>query len=196
MTTLYDLSDKDRKRFEKVGVDYDLSACLEYNQQPFDLLDIRRVLAVWEGEHDEEDWRWVIELWTPKQAKKVLAAVEFVDGRSISLSKRIGEEGRFVFLQGGCDYTGWDCQSWASSVFAKTALQAAKHALGDVPVSEENHPANAGFGHMLNLLSGEYGKNFSNVYTSLVDQIRSGKAKTWREQKDDELGTGDLPKIA
>lgn len=83
----WDLSDEQKERLEKIGVDYDLHACIEYNPQAFDLQDIERVVAVFEGKHDEEDWRWVIKV-TPECAKK--------------------NGGRFVFLQGGCDYTGWD----------------------------------------------------------------------------------------
>ena len=71
----------DEERRQK-GIDGDLVACLENNPQPFDLADIKMVLAVWEGMNDEEDWRWVLS----------------VDNH----------EKPFVFLQGGCDYTGWD----------------------------------------------------------------------------------------
>ncbi len=171
---IWNLSDVRRKNLESVGVDYSLSGCLEYNPQSFDILDIEKVLAVWEGENDGDDWRWVIKV-TPECAKK--------------------NGGRFVFLQGGCDYTGWDCQSWASSKFSKTAKQAAKLSLGDVPVDEKNHPMNAGLGHMLNILGGNYSENFTQVYNSLMKQLGSAKKKTWRELKDEELGTSDLPKI-
>ena len=67
--------------YAKRGIDYDLHACLEYNpQETFTVLDIKEVRAVYEGCNDERDWRWVLEL----------------------------HDSRFVFLQGGCDYTGWD----------------------------------------------------------------------------------------
>lgn len=83
---------------EAKGIDYDLCACLEYNPQPFVVEDIEQVLAVYEGENDSEDWRWILQL----------------------------NDGRFVFLKGGCDYTGWDCQSWADSAFAESADLAAQ----------------------------------------------------------------------
>lgn len=145
---------------EAMNVDYDFIACVEYNPQPFNLADVAIVLAVWEGKNDEDDWRWVAKL----------------------------QDGRFVFLQGGCDYTGWDCQSWATSQFAETPEEAAKFALGDLPITEQQTPANAGLGHLIGLLSGDYGRNFTEVYQSLLKQIQEGKQKTWREQKDKELG--------
>ena len=70
----------DQEKYRARGIDYDLSACLEYNSQPFSVDEIQQVVAVWEGQRDESDWRWVLKL-----------------GR-----------GKYTFLQGGCDYTGWD----------------------------------------------------------------------------------------
>ncbi len=69
--------------YAKRGIDYDLFACLEYNPQndaEYWVGDIKEVLAVFQGERDERNWRWVLEL----------------------------HDTRFVFLEGGCDYTGWD----------------------------------------------------------------------------------------
>jgi hypothetical protein len=143
------------------GIDYDLYTCLEYNpQKGFNVEDIKKVLAVWEGENDGDDWRWVLEL----------------------------NDGRYVFLQGGCDYTGWDCQSWATSEYDTDPYKSAERALGDVPISAENQPSNAGLGHMLNILGGSYGKDFENVCASLKIQIDTGKNKTWGEKKDVEFG--------
>ena len=129
---------------EEKGIDYDLDACLRYNPQPFTVEDIEKVLAVWEGENDGDDWRWIIKL-----------------------SKNSGDAngGRFVFLEGGCDYTGWDCQSFAESNFAKTARMAA------------------------NLVSNP------DIRKSLIEQLRKSKNKTWREKMDEELNVKDLPKI-
>lgn len=154
----------DRKALEARGIDYDLVSCLKYNPQDFSLLDIERVLAVWEGENDGEDWRWVLRL----------------------------HDGRFVFLQGGCDYTGWDCQSWASHVITDSAESAAQKALGEVPVSEKTHPANAGMGHILNILSGEYNNRNEEVYAALMNQLRDGKDTTWRERMDNEMLDGGV----
>ena len=159
---------------EKKGIDYDLIACLEYNPQPFTVEEIDKVLAVFEGEHDGDDWRWVIKL--NKEGKK---------------SHGVG----FVFLQGGCDYTGWDCQSWAKSEFAKTALLACKVAYTAPEGSTYNEAVTGmGLGRMLNAMSGEYMHNTNLVYDTLVEQIRKGKDKTWRESKEDEF-KNELPKV-
>lgn len=82
------------------NIDYDLGAALEYNPQPFTVGDIKMVHAVVEGEHDERDWYWIIEL----------------------------RDGRYVYLTGGCDFTGWDCQSSATSTFHTTVSGAAQDA--------------------------------------------------------------------
>lgn len=121
-------------------LDYDLRACLEYNPQgTFAEADIAEVLAVYEGENDERDWRWVLRL----------------------------HDGRFVFLQGGCDYTGWDCQSSADHRFAESAEAAAYCALND--------PA-------------DYHSEVPAVYASLIEQLSNGKAETWRERTDRDMG--------
>jgi hypothetical protein len=66
------------------GIDYDLEACLKYNQTSFSAQQIKRVLAVYEGERDRTPWHWIIQT--------------------------IGD--RMIYLSAGCDYTGWDCISW------------------------------------------------------------------------------------
>jgi hypothetical protein len=80
MTYYYD----NESEYNARGIDYDLCDCLNYNEQPFTIENIECVLAVHEGENDGDDWRWIIELKEP------------VNGN------------QFAFLQGGCDYTGWD----------------------------------------------------------------------------------------
>lgn len=72
-----------------IGLDGDLQSCLQYNPQGFALRDIEKVLAVYEGENDGEDWSWILKL----------------------------KDGRIALLVGGCDYTGWDCQSSADTSF-------------------------------------------------------------------------------
>jgi hypothetical protein len=80
------------------GIDHDLRSCLAYNDQgEWNEGNIDRVLAVWEGENDGDDWRWVIRLL----------------------------DGRHLLLRGGCDYTGWDCVSHAETVWAYSAEHAA-----------------------------------------------------------------------
>ena len=146
-------------RLKDHGIDYDLFACLDENpQKTFTVFDIKKVWAVWEGERDGDDWRWVLEL----------------------------NSGAFVFLQGGCDYTGWNCQSWATHAFADTLELAAEKALGDISI-EESSPSDAGLGHLLSIFSGEYDKNFEDVKNSLLKQIAEGKQKTWMEQKVEEF---------
>ena len=131
MTNFY----SNQKEYEERGIDYDLHACLKYNsQKEFSVDDIKKVWAVWEGENDGDDWRWVLQL----------------------------KNDRFVFLQGGCDYTGWDCVSWAESTFAETAEKAATEA-----VEDENQ----------------------TVYESLADQIKAGKVETWSEATSKEFTT-------
>lgn len=61
-----------------------LAYALEYNPgSGRNADDIDLILATFEGENEEHDWVWI---------------VEFNDGV------------RGVYI-GGCDYTGWDCQS-------------------------------------------------------------------------------------
>jgi len=114
---------------EKTGVDYDLFSRLEYNPQKFTVDDIVRVLAVVEGENDGANWHWVI-LLTNK---------------------------RVVYLTGGCDYTGWDCQSWASSWFI--------NGIPDLTEKCDNE----------------------KVVYMLRYQLRRGKETTWREKMDKEF---------
>lgn len=160
----YEMTDEQRADIEARGIDIDLIYCLEYNRQEFGIADIDEVLAVWEGENDEDDWRWILKM---KKGK----------GKP---------EGRYAFVQGGCDYTGWDCQSWATSAFAKTAKRAALYALGDVPLTDGG-PDQAGLGHLIKLLFEKYGENFSEVYDNLLAQLKNGKFNTWRQEMESKM---------
>lgn len=73
--------------YKQRGIDYDLCACLEHNRPGVSIAEIDKVLAVVEGENDGPDWFWVLAL----------------------------TGARFALLTGGCDYTGWDCQSGATA---------------------------------------------------------------------------------
>jgi hypothetical protein len=89
-------------------VDYDLEAALEYNPDPDDPLKASDILgehAVIYGENDGYAWHWLVEL----------------------------KDGRFAYITGDCDYTGWDCSSSASWQFAETL----QDALSLVPTVEE-----------------------------------------------------------
>lgn len=113
-------------------LDNDLQSCLENNpQEGYTADDIAEVLAVWEGANDGGDWRWILKL----------------------------NDGRFVFLQGGCDYTGWDCRSFASSEFFNQPQALAMT------------------------------ESVAEVQQSLLKQLIEGKAKTWHETKGEEFGS-------
>lgn len=119
------------------GIDYDLDACLEYNPQGFGIDDIERVFGVVEGENDGPSWHWILSM----------------------------KDGRFIYLTGGCDYTGWDCQSGASHHVAASAEAAAQ------------------------LAEGSYsGPDSATLRADLSRQIAEGKALTWRDSKDREFG--------
>lgn len=149
----YNLPQSEQNRLTAAGVDYDLRACLEYNPQSFEVEHIEKVLATWEGENDGDDWRWVIKL-TAKGAKQ--------------------KAGKYVFLQGGCDYTGWDCRSSADCAYFSSALSAAKF-------------ANPGFS--------EYRSNGEQVSANLREQLKKGKNETWMEKTEKEFNLQHLKKI-
>lgn len=64
----------------------------DISDAPFTRSDVAEILALSEGENDGADWLIVVLL----------------------------HDGRFAFIQAGCDYTGWDCQSSGSTVVAKS----------------------------------------------------------------------------
>jgi hypothetical protein len=161
----FEMSEEELSELSQRGIDWDLQSCLAYNGQEYAVTDIEKVLAVHTGQNDGDDWRWVMLL----------------------------KDGRYVFLMGGCDYTGWDCQSWATSAFADTPEDAARHALGDIKLTGTS-PTDAGMGHMLSIFSGTYTDNWNSVYEELMAQLRAGKDQTWREQTDKDMP--NLPKIS
>lgn len=77
--------------------------------------------------------------------------------------------GRFAYLQAWCDYTGWDCQSGAHSYVELKPLKAVQHAIKDYN---------------------------AKVYNSLSKQMREGKNRTWRENKDAELKVNSMDTIS
>ncbi len=84
----------------------DLRSAFEENSS--DELSLRHVLGILAeipGENDELNWHWIVKL----------------------------TDGRYAYIQGWCDYTGWDCQSGIDYEFATTALKAAKES----PIQEE-----------------------------------------------------------
>lgn len=83
--------------------DYDLCAALEYNGNAHRLADIEKIERTLVGENDERDWHWLVKT-------------------------RAG----YAYVEGGCDCTGWDCQSHAT-IFDADTLDAA---LAEVPEVE------------------------------------------------------------
>lgn len=66
----------------------DIRRALSYNgQEVLKYEDIAGLLAEAPGHNDEDEWYWVGQL----------------------------KDGRFFAAVGGCDYTGWDCQSHLNS---------------------------------------------------------------------------------
>lgn len=129
------------EEYTQRGIDYDLHACLEFNPQSFDVDDIERVAAVWEGERDADNWRWVL---------------QFKDGRA-------------ALLIGGCDYTGWDCQSHADTYWRDSLEECADFAGAEEYTYDKEQQKRA-------------------ISADLRRQLAVGKESTWREKKDAEFG--------
>jgi hypothetical protein len=71
---------------------------------PFSQEQVKAIIAEVCGANDECDWWWVLKVELPEGTK-------------------------YALVSGGCDYTGWDCQSsMAHHGFFDTALEAAKEA--------------------------------------------------------------------
>ncbi len=69
-------------------IDSDLSYNAEYNDlAPFRLEDVAYVLAALMGENDGPDFHWIVAM----------------------------KDHTYAYVSGGCDYTGWDCQSGGSA---------------------------------------------------------------------------------
>lgn len=78
----------------------------------FDLGQVKRLVALFEGENDGPNWRWLLEL----------------------------NDGRYASLLGGCDYTGWDCQS-AVQVTLHECLSHALQAFDPLGYAFDSHRA-------------------------------------------------------
>lgn len=79
------------------SVDSDLESAVEFNGG-LNLHDVLGIRAAVYGENDEADWYWIIKM----------------------------KDGTWGLGQGGCDYTGWDCQSNFNFTPAKTMWEALK----------------------------------------------------------------------
>lgn len=71
--------------FENEDYDIDLMAAIYNNSDGNNHITdvITNIYAVIEGKNDEDDWHWLVGL----------------------------KSGKFAYITGGCDYTGWDCRS-------------------------------------------------------------------------------------
>lgn len=119
--------------------DSNLKYCLYYNSpQGLSERSIESVLAVVEGERDGRDWFWVVRL----------------------------HDGRYALIVGGCDYTGWDCQSSADAWFANNDWSAVARVL-DVAAERDF----AFYSYESPLV----------VAAELERQLQEGKAKTKKE---------------
>lgn len=78
----WDLSDEQRAEIDK-ALGYDLRAALYHNSLGEHLAQISNTLLELYGENDGRDWHWIVQL----------------------------KDGTYAYVCGGCDYTGWDCQS-------------------------------------------------------------------------------------
>lgn len=58
--------------------------------EPFDREDVAEIIAIDDGENDQENWLGVFKL----------------------------HDGRFATIDAGCDYTGWGCREWGSAEVA------------------------------------------------------------------------------
>ncbi len=71
--------------------------------KPFQRQDVKRVIALSEGENDGPNWLCVVEL----------------------------DDGRFAFVSAGCDYTGWDCMASGYAMVDNDLQHLIRFGLGD-----------------------------------------------------------------
>lgn len=117
---------------------YDLYAALEENPQDSGITfqEITEILANIEGQNDGNNWIWIVAL----------------------------DNGKFAYLEGGCDYTGWDCQSSLDSTILNTPTDGIELVERDEKDLE------------------------LDIQTSLAIQLSKGKNVTWRESAGKDLG--------
>lgn len=88
------------------NLDYDLCAALENNSVNLPS-PVAVIMATIEGENDFADWHWIVLL----------------------------EDGQHAYITGGCDYTGWDCQSNCEA-FVEPDLESALRHVGEAQITE------------------------------------------------------------
>ncbi len=94
----------DTDKSQRSWEDYDLEACVKHNINSFSLNDISHIIGCIEGENDGAAWHWIVLL----------------------------KDNTFAYITGGCDYTGWDCQSGGSISFGKNI----KEVLSSTPTTD------------------------------------------------------------
>jgi len=75
----------------------------DVNTSPASRSDVKEIIAAVNGENDGEEWIGVFLL----------------------------NDGRYLIAQGGCDYTGWDCQAGNSMTVAKNMEDVLQYGLTD-----------------------------------------------------------------
>jgi hypothetical protein len=88
------------------NIDSDLKSAVDYNPG-LDLNDVDSVVAALYGENDGADYYWILKM----------------------------KDGTYGLGQGGCDYTGWDCQS----NFEFTPTETAEEAVALCPEKEDRY---------------------------------------------------------
>ena len=61
-------------------------SAIQYNSKPVTVMSIKSLICLQKGENEERDWQWNV----------------------------TDQDGNVWYVVGGCDFTGWDCQSWLS----------------------------------------------------------------------------------
>lgn len=127
-----------QEEYTKRGMDYDFTAAVYYNDVDVDLDNVKQVLVVWQGENEGDEWRWIF----------------------------VTHDSRYAFMSGGCDYTGWDCQSSCSVEYFPTIAEAVRHMI----TVETN--------------TNRWEGKRVDVIKELIKQLTTGKAITWSESFD------------
>ncbi len=79
-------------------IDRDLVSALNYNDVHLAAPPVE-VVVMLEGENEERPWYWVVKL----------------------------ADGSYAYVEGGCDYTGWDCSSDCSAWEERTLDEVLRH---------------------------------------------------------------------
>lgn len=69
----------------------------------FTVQDVSEIIAIDEGENDEQDWIGLFRL----------------------------KDGRYIFISAGCDFTGWDCQAGGNSMVSKNLRELFRLGISD-----------------------------------------------------------------